>query len=113
MQKNIKDYLHLYVGCEIAFSEDNYKYKGFHLTNSFISQQKQYEFKPILRLLTNMTNEERIEFVTLINIGILHINIPNQNNNFHTEQFLYLLKKGFDLFGLIEAGLAIDKSKIN
>lgn len=29
-----------------------------------------------------------------------------------TELFRYLLSKGFDLFGLIEAGLAIDKTKL-
>jgi len=31
--------------------------------------------------------------------------------SFRPEQFQYLLKQGFDLFGLIEAGLAVDKTK--
>lgn len=40
-------------------------------------------------------------------------NHTETNYKIRSEIFLYLLKQGFDLFGLIESGEAIDKTKIN
>lgn len=67
--------------------------------------------RPILRPLSSMTEEEQEHLDSLNNIdrgtikhyknvGILEVR-PNE--------FLYLLSRGFDLFGLIDSGLAIEK----
>jgi hypothetical protein len=37
---------------------------------------------------------------------------PQTETSFTAEQFHYLIKQGFDLFGLIECGLAIDATKL-
>jgi len=37
----------------------------------------------------------------------------SDKNKYNSTEFVYLLSKGFDLFGLIEAGFAIDRSKLN
>jgi hypothetical protein len=50
-----------------------------------------------------MTEEERnkVEFA-----------LTPSGYKYSPETFLWLLSKHFDLFGLIEAGLAIDKTKL-
>ena len=90
-----------------------------------------------LRPLSDMTREEAIFYASLHrnmdgfvgNVGVK----PGNNSDTHIKYFMggwgmslfvggpsstykaaafhYLLKQGFDLFGLIEAGLAIDKTK--
>jgi hypothetical protein len=67
-------------------------------------------FKPILRPLSDITEEEKIECVLLFDDQF----ILGQDGKyawratFFPSMFKYLLSKYFDLFGLIEAGLAID-----
>ena len=63
-----------------------------------------------LRPLSDMTDEEKVEMKSLMG---------RQTDSVHPVyilvhspySFQYLLKQGFDLFGLIEAGLAVDKTK--
>lgn len=62
--------------------------------------------KPILRPLSDMTEDEKEKWD----------NMRLEDFEYSTEllaanETLYLLKQGFDLFGLIESGLAIDKTK--
>lgn len=69
------------------------------------------KFKLILRPLSNLTEEEKGHLLTLkqpITDGIHSVLIPVDT----PESVLYLIKQGFDIFGLIEAGLAIDKNKM-
>jgi hypothetical protein len=114
----LQDYLHLYLGCEV---ECKHIYDGFRAelvavnnTTSFkngltIIDCINLNAKPILRPLSDMTDEEYSEFN----------NIPDDvyrggRFNVLTHQGTctkWLLSKQFDLFGLIEAGLAIDKTK--
>lgn len=148
---NIKDYLHLYLGCETAVRGSRLTYTNNY---AFIERldSENYSFrwediKPILRPLSDMTKEEAIwmtelrhgkgcvgvkgdwafdaptrtviwsnEFggelqVAMKGIGTRYA--PNRKGILYMpNQFLYLLSKNFDLFGLIEAGLAIDKTKL-
>lgn len=170
--KNIKDYLHLYLGCEI-YAE------GFQirkLTPLVLMEwdDHYYPFKPILRSLSDMTEEEAIELqcittpyrcidwdkdpskydvtfhtdhklgkdhpnykqvfsITVVDLrrdfDYMNINLNgdiirynheadkdpviNERVHNHHETTRYLLSKHFDLFGLIESGLAIDKTKLN
>lgn len=60
------------------------------------------DLKPILRPLSSMTEEEQEEY-----------NKRKQRKGFmaqvHADNTLWLLSRGFDLFGLIDKGLAIKK----
>lgn len=115
---NIKDYLHLYLGCEAT--------DGFAITGALTEVSidtfgescvigmngMSYRFtvdaiKPILRPLSEMTAEERKTWA--------NVRFPDNTRlepiQWEAESVRYLLSRQFDLFGLIEAGLAIDKTK--
>jgi hypothetical protein len=123
------DYLHLYLGCECEVIGTGFIGKidtvfddGTIATGlgrfPFVQTLRGDEIKPLLRPLTDMTHEELQECGNMI---YDFSDEPDLNNHkwedFQTlldpMQFVWLLKKGFDLFGLIESGLAIDKTKQN
>jgi hypothetical protein len=115
---DIKDYLHLYLPVKFIWVKDAVPFKKGEI-GTLEAKDLQYwnEFKkPILRPLSDMTEEELQECGNLV---YDFSDDPELNNHkwqdFQTlltsEQFHWLLKKHFDLFGLIEAGLAIDKTK--
>lgn len=126
MSKEIKDYLHLYLGCECEITQPTvHKFAdGFEYTYSGVVklsaeilwafQTVLYRLKPILRPLSDMTEEELQECGNMI---YDFSDDPELNNHkwqdfeiCAVEQFYWLLKKHFDLFGLIESGLAVDKT---
>lgn len=141
MKKELKDYLHLYLGCEVR-TIDYYgkEWKQQLLTPQLYSElfhtghfSYQVEFiKPILRPLSDMTEEEKVKvylweyannesgelvkndsdrdfFVVKNEHGMrCYVNL----HHFSAETTRKLLKAGFDLFGLIESGLAIDKTTL-
>lgn len=112
--KKIEDYLHLYLGCEllskstgevvatllgVVGNEAHFKVSGVKYS------ARCDNYKPILRPLSDMTEEERSELIYLQN--------ADQRAYYEmAAQVKYLISKYFDLFGLIEAGLAIDKTKL-
>ena len=72
-----------------------------------------HEIKLILRPLSSMTEDELKECD--IDLGqILLAQFPKDGGLkfFSPNQFIWLLNKSFDLFGLIESGLALDATKI-
>ena len=119
--KKIEDYLHLYLGCEakvdvenelgqllaIVLSERIQLGIGFGFNNRAIRLHYSEEVKLILRPLSDMTDEESKK----VNFPVFNKNGTPLLNMWFPEDFLYLLSKHFDLFGLIDAGLAIDKTK--
>jgi hypothetical protein len=143
MEKNIKDYLHLYLGCEcIGYSHFKDESTGQNIEVPLkrkIVGVTQYGVeleggtfsvayvKPILRPLSDMTEEEKVELFTLnfgnhrfTNFGydsieciILadkdeRIRVGLSSNSMGANAFLFCLTRGFDLFGLLESGLAIN-----
>lgn len=125
MSKQLKDYLHLHLGCECKMIKPSYHaVHELHLSSdrTFILTGKLYDYfssdttkaeiKPILRPLSDMTDEEKKEIdkqykaftksKTFDDTGVVMWSAK------HTQ---ILLSKHFDLFGLIDAGLAIDKTK--
>lgn len=124
MEKNIKDYLHYYLGCECVHTfvpEDHPQYdNGWRLVSIQSRSEKPYELdngihytwtdsiKPKLRKLESMTEEELQE---------RHFGSRNRfqywlNHNqgaFPTDDLLWFLKNGFDVFDLIHEGLATEK----
>lgn len=115
MSKEIKDYLHLYLGCDI---EEKVSHKDscrvFKLTDenlkNILFQPKYY--KPILRPLSDMDDEEKKEYGEMIP-DIVNARHPYQPYiNLNAKRTLWALSKHFDLFSLIENGLAIDASTL-
>lgn len=70
--------------------------------------RNQLKFKPILRRLDSMTEEECYELEMLGHELVLN---SVGSNEFYAERTHYLLSKHFDLFGLIESGEAIDANQ--
>lgn len=128
--KNIKDYLHLYLGqqCRCYNHADR---EGWLETISctiiieYGDEDSEIEgIVPILRPLSDMTEDESRCFhsfggrYSIVNPKyainqIFGANLFYEGDNgiqiAHLTQ--HLLSKGFDLFGLIDAGLAIKKSQ--
>lgn len=122
MKKEIKNYLHFYLKSGISvyvFTDDSItdgfleKYVTDHPNGVYnpVLTTENYErflkdgYKPILRPDTDMTPEESQEMQLL------------QEGKGITQAWAFMTKwlidKGFDVFGLIEAGIAIDKTKID
>jgi hypothetical protein len=125
---NIKDYIHLYIGCECLYDWLYYNETDLFgkVTSKIIEDVRTPHLsgaatnvRPLLRPLSDMTDEEAV------NVGILpkrhwHEDTPQEQidwlcNNWNMEIYSpsdlrYLLSEGFDLFGLIDAGLALDKT---
>lgn len=164
MEKNIKDYLHLYIGCDVLRPDGRtilklYGIQGalaIHAEGSELTYSSLHACKPILRMLSDMTQQEAtliaemiyesiygsreagLEFVNMVEpesddsagfifedgerdrIGLTievtrGIEFSVNGTKVMVRQFDLLpnlLSCGFDLFGLIESGLAIDKTKI-
>lgn len=131
MNKDIKDYLHLYLGCKVLLpdgSKDILDYVEIDQDIFWYSKGTDHDDKPvspciediklILRPLSDMTEEELQECGNMI---YDFSDDPELNNHqwkdfeigSAPEQFHWLLSKHFDLFGLIDAGLAIDKTTLN
>lgn len=115
-EKKLSDYLHLYLGCEAKSSEGTMTYKlssidvkgrcmfyDGHGNDMWLGN----DFKLILRPLSDMTEEEREIAVGEIKRSGSGSVLQSQS----WESMRYLLSKHFDLFGLIDAGIAIDKTK--
>lgn len=114
MKIEVKDVLHLYLGCEAMYGDLKIVVCGLNI-NSYSIQNiineetfKISDIKPILRQLSSMTEEELNEMKFNMPGGV---DIPNERAAFYItpHQVAYLLSKSFDLFGLIDAGLAIEK----
>ena len=158
MKKELKDYLHLFLGCKIKAIAKwrNYSINGMYTLNTAILNDFEVNLrsgkiicKPILRPLSDMTEKEAIEvfkmvslldlsdcqfefgenYTTWINanlngrvidsINFLGDNIEMMNNdgtysplNPIAPVHQYYLSKHFDLFGLIESGLAINSTTL-
>lgn len=123
-----KDVAHLYMGCEVEWGFEGRKKKGqlvgngerygwqiFDPSNAIVPyQQCRIELiKPLLRPLDSMTEDEMDDVCRYtrdaqrtigfrFSVGIEFI---------QPDLFNYFLKQGFDLFGLIPNGEAIDKTK--
>ena len=110
--KELKDFIHLYLGCECVIGSDLSTKETVQAVSKdsvcvginkygVESWYKTKSIKLILRPLNDMTDEEEKE------------SGDNPETVFEAaEQIEYLLSKHFDLFGLIEAGLAIDKTTL-
>jgi hypothetical protein len=118
MEKNIKDYLPFYLGCEGQLTTKR-TYGSPKRTNQVLTAElldrilklpTVLAFKPILRLLSDM-NLEEFNYSKNYNYSLLEDDIFGAIEHW-ADLMPYLISKHFDLFGLIESGLAIDKDTI-
>lgn len=106
----VQDYLHFYVGQQANFIDED---GNDHVYT--IDYEVLHKFAPsathlFLRSLESMTDEEQEEQqkeMDFIDIGMGQTTITNSPHS-----ILFLLSKGFDIFGLIDKGIAMDKSKV-
>lgn len=112
--KEIKDYLHLYLGVRHRYKwADSGNWTVWtELTANRLSRLDDYSISEIqleLRPLSSMTSEEKREFSNLAGFEKLDLLFWADVRK-AAPVITYLLSKHFDLFGLIESGLAIDKT---
>lgn len=126
MKKDIKDFLHLYYGQKVK-AKYEYNMGDFCFTKGGEWQMtleelrhflgcREVPVKLLLRPLSGMTKKE-FEYKNSI---CFYQELPAKTEDGKSaavihdspQSFLWMLKQGFDLFGLIEAGLAIDKTTL-
>lgn len=132
MEKRIEDYLHLYLGCSVMVER-----KGNDTNNTVnktvlagpyklvavgISDNKRVlkldgynpvatdTIKPVLRPLSDMTEDEAIEFGWMRLFTLEHF---IDKKLYQPDFFAHLLARHFDLLNLIEEDLAVDVTKMN
>lgn len=140
-EKNIKDVIHLYLGCEVE-----YGYEGRTRIGKLVGNDERYGWqifdpgrpfapyhhvrvgllKLLLRPLSSMTEEELKEWIGPASVNFTEhyckkklreisssiyglFNYIGFYGNYNSIP--WLLSKGFDLFGLLDAGLAVDATK--
>ncbi len=120
--KNIAEYLPYYIGQQatVKFRLGTLirspKVEETTINAHHLEAISCYEYiKPHLRKLKDMTEEERKELFDLFMNKIpkgLSIYLFEKSETWAAIQTHYLIKQGFDLFGLIDEGLAIDKATV-
>lgn len=140
MKKDINDYLHFYIGCEMILEKSGRiaKLLGVQYCEDGIvvydgktwASIKYFPFKLLLRKVSSMTKQELKESAEIFTPGKVFsdketddaINFIRKQgiNSISFEQtddptkpfnfFRWLLSKHFDVFGLIEAGVANEKA---
>lgn len=126
-EKKIEDYLHLLIGCNVKLTGGAiFKLVGIKpmqakpiergIQTFAVLQHEDsiidilaYHCAPILRPLSSMTEEDQRN-LSRIDRAFAERYSNDQERAFliEAQKIQYLLSKHFDLFGLIEAGLAID-----
>ena len=132
MVKRIEDYLHLYLGCSVIIEQ--LKYDSNNIANKTVlagpykliavglSENNRVikldgytpvvtdTIKPVLRPLSDMTEDEAIDFGWMRLFTLEHF---IDKKLYKPESFAHLLARQFDLLNLIEEGLALDATKMN
>lgn len=122
MNKKLQDYLHLYLGCEMKHQsfQANVILKGVTITGfsvGFKDDDARFNTlhencKLLLRPLSDMRAAELLEVESMLPVdeAIEEEDVIKMLGQ-SAECTRWLLAKSFDLFGLIESGLALDKTK--
>jgi hypothetical protein len=122
--RDIKEYIHHYLGCECIISDlpkrmilegGRTKIGGY-----LLDCKDECTIKPILRKLSSMTEEEFKEFKNICDADFSKMTVIESMTKGEVVTRLchsafaqsYLLSKHFDLFDLISSGLAIDKDEL-
>lgn len=139
---SIKEFLKYYIGCEVHSDQGTMTYRLWHISNDYrqiLFKDKHGnemwlppgKWKPCLRKLSSITEEEAIELARLVAVSDEFINVKairmadgdlivqwkydsynaTGEKVWSAEQFHYLLSRGFWLFGdeAFDKGLIIEK----
>lgn len=107
MKTELKDVIHLYLGCDCKMLDDENTYKLLPEMLPCENFPLRRKPKPILRRISDITSEQMHE-VGMEQSEINNIITNKRNPSLYVGEFLWFLKNGFDLFGLIDSGQAID-----
>lgn len=140
MEKKLQDYIHFYLGQPCVNSwfpptHDMYD-NGWVFRSMDIDSKKPYrldsgesytwtaDIKPRLRPLSDMKNADALKMYEQLfdeeayrgrseefKINFVVLQVDLRGGPMKPEAVAWLLREGFDLFGLISAGLAIDRTK--
>lgn len=124
MQLELKDVLHHYLGCVIQTPEGLGNFIAMYARgdmpvvcdNTVQSDWNVQDVKPVLWPLENLTHEQRNEISKryMDSVGSHHSAaawFKMVRNDANT--LIYLLKRHYDVFGLIARGLAVDASTLS
>lgn len=119
--RNINDYLHLHMGAPAHVEIDGQVHSASYITRSLLfdqlEQKKEYgrdmTITPMLRPLADITQEELDQLKINKTNKLLKSDINFNTWHCFTPDNMVQLLKQFDLFGLIKAGLAIDKTTMS
>jgi hypothetical protein len=108
--------LAMFIGCECLINNSKYeniidRLEHISLVGDCAGSEYEWEVRhcqPILRPLSDMTEEERDERSEFID----RIEKPGNSIEVDAKLTKFLIGKQFDVFRWIEKGLAIDKTKI-
>ena len=133
MKKEIRDYLHLYLGCECRawnyVTNEFSKWRKMSCSdlNLFINNDVKCEIRlrplesindfesfELAKIYDPFVTEKHFEGITATEYlkGGRYVNSIWSISTAPSNAFAYLLSKHFDLFGLIDAGLAINKTTL-
>jgi hypothetical protein len=114
--KDIKDYLHLYLGCYCKATNHFGAYSFPKITHKLLEEDNPITanctIEPILRPISDITDEEQLE------LQVLEMELQDNDSHvspleIYAAQCNQCRKWEIDIDGLIEAGLAIPKQKGN
>ena len=132
MEKTFKDYAAFYLGVEVMtidgrgrfvtyWSELEMGEVVFGMGPEYAKSYHIEQVKPLLRPLSDIMGEEENEIegeYGFQGLGEPHLCNALRYGNKYVKDihvmpglFLYLLSRSFDIFGLIESGIALDKTK--
>lgn len=109
--KELKDYLHLYIGCRMLLGEGAYvdltpERYARHLRQ--LEDGKGLPIKLFLRPLSDITEEET-QNAMLPMLFAMKVIEGEERLKQLAEIARFLISRDFDVFGLIEAGIALSK----
>lgn len=117
--KQLKDYIHLYLGCDFQADNSSGSINSYTIYHINAYWEMYQNFKLLLRPLSSMTEDEKDGLRHADRLATSQNILPeiraSRLTNYHFTQksaeiTRYLLSRGFDLYDLIPAGLAIDKT---
>lgn len=109
--KKIEDYLPLYLGCDALISDGKTNIIAPITPSTLINiLERDWKVTPRLRPLSSMTEREFTEMLTIANENNIKILERDEIVLRQTapEIMRFLISRSFDIFGLIESGLAND-----
>lgn len=121
MKTELKDVLYLYKDCKGVSEEQNCQIGEIDFVDDTVHlyyESSEFDktvsiemFKPILRPLSDVSDLENKEFSKLYYDLMETQSFGMKDITVHAGMTKAFLQKGFDLFGLIASGQAIDKTK--